>query len=473
MSSTSFSSFVAEGMQSLWLHATVRLRTSEAPFLRERPLFEKLALLSVVFMPFQFALTLKVGFPLKISEVLLVAAMVAFVFSSNRRPLKWDALGILAAVIAGCVVISGLVNLEPHADVASEFGYQGGLQFDLILYTGYALFALLTWSLLRLLDRDVLARAVVASLWACGAAVVFQFLVGFSGRLDLHALLGFRTIGPGGNLGNLRSGPFLEGQHLGFFAGAALLVALYRKSYIAVLVAIGCVAYSRSTTAYLGLIVGILVLIVLRPTRRVLITVAGVAAIGTLAFLFVAPLRDAIGRQLAKLGLMQFAPDAFATTSLDIRSTKAQISLHMMLDNFWLGVGPGRFGAHFANYSDGYVLPGSYQRGDTRPIAENAYTHIGAELGIFAVIAFIAFVLVLIFRNRRVSFMMIMLGGYLALAVATQSSWTFLPIWTFFALLATDVRRRETPATVDALMPGAPRETEAVSDDAGANPATP
>ncbi len=36
------------------------------------PWFQRFMLLSVVFMPFQYALTVPVGFPLKISEVLVI-----------------------------------------------------------------------------------------------------------------------------------------------------------------------------------------------------------------------------------------------------------------------------------------------------------------------------------------------------------------------------------------------------------------
>lgn len=401
------------------------------------PLWEKLVLLAIIFIPFQYALTIQIGFPLKISELLVVAGLGAYVLTSRKVRIRWDAASLLVTVLAVTLAFSSIGNFLPTRAYVPSPGYDRGLQEDLLLYFGYGIFALAFWSVMRRIDFTLIARAIVASIWACGAAVLLQWTASITGNSSIIEALGFRIIGVGGDAATLRSGPFLEGQHLGFFAGAALLVAVYRKSYAAAVVAAASILYSQSTTAYVGLAIGALVLLVLRLRAKALVPLFGLGLVGVILVLTVTPFRNVLGRQLAKLGFTDFAPDyLYATTSLDVRQIKTEIAFRMMQDNPIIGVGPGRFGSHFGEYSGDFPLPWNYYSGVIRPIAENAYGHIGAELGLIALAVFIGLIVYLIFRGRLGPPMLLVLAGYLAVSVSTQSSWTFLPIWTFLALLS-------------------------------------
>ncbi|KHK99302.1 hypothetical protein LK09_03175 [Microbacterium mangrovi] len=433
---------------------------SEGPKRRllDGPVFERLLLLAVVFMPFQYAMTLDVGFPLKISEILIGLAIAVYVLGPRKRRVRWDVASWAVFAMAITLGFSALVNFVPPPSGLSANGYTRGFEFDLALYTGYAALSLTFWSILRRVDREKTARAIVISIWLCGGAVALQWVAQLTGSTGLIARLGFRTVGVTGDVSSLRSGPFLEGQHLGFYAGAALIVALYRRSYVAAGVAVLCIVYSQSTTAYVGLAVGVLAALLLRPKAKYVVPILGTAAFVALVAIIIPGFRNVLGKQLAKLGLTQFAPNyAFATTSLDTRTIKSQIAFAMAQDHPLFGVGPGRFGAYFNRYSGEYKLPWIYSTDATRPIAENAYGHVASELGLFALAAFVVLIVAIILRNRVGSPLLLALAGYLAVGVATQSSWTFLPIWTFIALLSTRV-----PAT-----PEPPLRTT-VTDDAGA-----
>ena len=206
------------------------------------------------------------------------------------------------------------------------------------------------------------------------------------------------------------------------------------------------ILYSQSTTAYAGLAVGIALMVILKFSK-VVIPLVATALVGVLALLFSDSLRTTLGRQLAKVGFTEFAPDyQYATTSLNLRGVKSQISFDMSADNPIFGVGPGRYGAYFDQYVSGRQLPWIYSTDQTRPIAENAYAHVAAELGYVALIAFGLLIVVLLWRNLRNASLMGMLAVFTALGVSTQSSWTFLPIWTFFALLAADDPEPKEPA---------------------------
>lgn len=398
------------------------------------PLWERSLLLAVIFMPFQYALTINLFFPLKISEILIAISIVAYAVAHRR--LKWDFASTVVLLLALAAFFSTVFNLPSRFDLSTT-GYDRPLEADTLLYLGYALFALTLWALLRRVDREKSIRAVVVSIWTCGAAVLLQWIASITGSSALIAILGFRAVGIGGDTSSLRSGPFLEGQHLGFFAGAALLLAIYRRSYWSVAVAAASIVFSQSTTAYVGLAAGLVCVLILRPRSRSLSIIGAVGVIGAVVVLTVPALQTILGRQLAKLGFTEFAPDyQFATTSLDIRSAKTSISFDMMLENPIFGVGPGRFGANFGSFSPNYDLPVYYYTSATaRPIAENAYGHVGAELGVAALVLFGSLVLYALLRNWRSSPAIFALAPYLAISVSTQSSWTFLPIWTFIAIL--------------------------------------
>ncbi|NIJ00369.1 O-antigen ligase [Paenarthrobacter ilicis] len=410
------------------------------------PWFQRFILLSVVFMPFQYALTLSVGFPLKISEILAVLGIATYVLGKRSKPRRMDVAGGAALFLAVATVLSAIVNLTPTASGLRTIGYERGFQTDLLLYSGYAFLALTFWAVLRRVERPKIVQATVLSIWLCGAAVLLQWASSLTGNTSIIGLLGFRTLGVDGTVDTLRSGPFLEGQHLGFYAGAAILVALYNRSYSAAAIAALCILYSQSTTAYAGLAAGIALIVVLKFSKVVVPLIAA-ALTGVLVLLFSDTLRNTLGRQLAKLGFTEFAPDyQFATTSLNQRGVKTEISFDMSLDNPIFGVGPGRYGAFFDQYVNGRQLPWIYSTDQTRPIAENAYAHVAAELGYFALIAFGLLVICLIWRNRRTSPVLVMVAIFVALGVATQSSWTFLPIWTVFGLLAADAPGKEPDA---------------------------
>ncbi|MBX0299894.1 O-antigen ligase family protein [Cryobacterium sp. 1639] len=420
-------------------------------------------MLAIVLMPFQYALTISIGFPLKISEILLVAAIALYVAGPNKRHIGWDFASWTVTIMAAVLALSSVANFA-YTGMLAPLTYDRDLRVDLLLYFGYGLFALGAWAMIRRIDREKTARAIVASIWACGAAVLLQFAAALTGSTAMIAALGFRTLGVTGDVSSLRSGPFLEGQHLGFFAGAALIVAIYRKSWAAVLVALASIVYSQSTTAYIGLAVGVFVVVAFSLTTRVVVWVGLLASAGVLATLTFPAVGGTVGRQLAKLGFTEFAPEyAYATTSLNLRGVKTQVALDMMWDSPVFGVGPGRFGAFFPTYRGNYSL--AYAGSDARPIAENAYGHIGAELGVFALAAFIGLILFTLVANRRASALMLILAGYLAVSVSTQSSWTFLPIWVFIGILCAapphkdQEGSRERPVEVAAKISGRPRES--------------
>ncbi|PFG19101.1 O-antigen ligase family protein [Serinibacter salmoneus] len=339
--------------------------------------------------------------------------------------------------LAGLLCVSFVTNLAVRNGHASTRPYSTSLTVDITQYSLYGLIALGFWGVLAMVPRERIARAFQVSVWLCGAASLAQYVGVRVGAAPLLAQLGFRVEGVDDTFESLRSGPFLEGQQLGFYAGGVLLVCLWRRYWMSAVVAGALVLFSESTTAYLGLMTGLAAALLLLPRPRVVVTTIAVLAGLAIAALSVPAFGTVVGRQLAKLGFTQFAPDyAWATASLDLRSVKAEVAFAIAQDYPLFGVGPGRFAAYFYQYASEYRLPWRYYNTQTRPIAENAYGHIASELGLIALGAFVIFIATLALAARRVHPVLVALAGFVAIAVSTQSSWTFLPIWAFLGLLA-------------------------------------
>lgn len=401
--------------------------------------FEKIALLAVVFAPFQYALTISVGFPLKISEILIAVAAIARLVALIVKRRWWRpgfdlyAMGVLVIVVIVSTAYT-LLQRDMSADVS---GVDRSLWLDAAMYGAYAIVVLVAWMLLRDTDRTLLRDALLASVWLCLLAVVAQATFLAMSRPEMLEAIGFDMRHRGQALFGVqlsRSGPFLEGQHLGFFAGAASVIALIARRWPTAVAALICVIYSQSTTSIIGLAVAAVVYVLVRPTRRTLIAFGSVIIVGAAAIFLVPQLRAAAMFQLAKLGLVP-AAGVNTSDSINIRGMKSEIGWRMTLDNPIVGAGPGRYGYEFPNYSRDFDLPGYYYTEDMRAIAENGYMQLGAELGIVALFAFVALGvwLFVVFARKRSPLVAVV--AFVAVAFATQSSWTFIPIWVVMGYL--------------------------------------
>lgn len=425
---------------------------------RALPLYQRYLLAAVALSPFQWALTLNVGFPLKLSEILLALGLAMYFL--GRRPIQHAS--VASRIITGMIVLL-LVSTIAASVVTGPSGHLRGFTrspgTDMLMYCGYGMLILLAWFPLRTIPRDLFGKALVVAAWITGMASLFQLVMVEAGRTGLLHALNFTTEGSGDSLfggdAGTRSGPFLEGQHLGFYAGALAIVCLGRRAWFGMIWCVWAGLYAQSTTAIVGLVVAAGIAIVFRLSFRA-VMVFGAGLVATVAAVQVFPAAREFTRfQLAKLGLFDLDENYdFATLSLDIRDVKSEIGFQMMGDNFLTGVGPGRYGAHFFDYPLSSGLPTYYYESDHRAIAENAYAQIAAECGFFMVALLAALLFALLWRNRSAHISDFALVGYVAAGMLTQSSWTFIPIWILIGYASTAI----VPKTAS----GPPRSTAAV-----------
>lgn len=430
------------------------LSRTDLELYRQESLASKTALWGILALPFQQALTVDVGFPIKISEILFAVAIAAKILEfirgrhqySLRRIIRDPtviAVGLIAITLTASAIVAAV-----SADLTEAIpGVSRSAYIDLALYVAYGAFALSAWLVLRDINHHLFVNILVLSLWLCGAAVVLQMVARmFTPLSPLLTSMGFAMDRWGANIGGttfLRNGPFLEGQHLGFYAGGLIVLTLFAGRYISAAVAIACAIYSMSTTAFIAVALTLLITIISKPSKKLLLAAAsGIIAAGVLIS-SVPPLRDAFLFQLSKLNLFGLG-DPARTVSLGVRSAKTEIGWRMILDHP-IGVAPGRFGVHFHDYVDSYTVFSDYIRnGEGRAIAENVYIQVGSELGVVGVIALIALIGTLLYRTwlrDRATFSMVL---FVSIGIVTQSSWTFLPIWVFLGLGASLIIRSES-----------------------------
>jgi hypothetical protein len=386
--------------------------------------------IAVCAVPFQQAFTIPVGFPLKISEVAGMVAVVLYAFSGSLKERKYVGASFQGALVILVLMSTAywLLRGVPRTDVT---GYERGLDADLILYCSYALMvAAISWFAGTRLGPEWIARGFCTAVKLAGIYCLVQVLLYLSGSSQiLEAVSGTIQTGSGYGFELTRNGPFLEGNYLGFFAGVSVFLSWLRKDELAMVAAVACLLYSQSTIALVGLIVGLLAVAVLRPEGRFNAVLALLALAVTLVVTFVNRATVFVMIQLGKLGIVQ--SDEFGQNilySMDRRSAAIERSLEIARDFPWLGVGPGRYG-----YWDDFYGA----MGNSRGIANNAYAQILSEEGVVAVLCFIGLLVVVFVRALRALRSALGLAVFVIVGLSASPSWTVLPIWFAIAFLAT------------------------------------
>jgi hypothetical protein len=401
------------------------------------PLAEKLLYLAVIFLPFQQAFSLNVGFPLKISEFFGVLG-IALLFIEHRRSKHVFFGQAKFLILSVTVAISTALGVVADLPVPTSPGYSNGFMRDLVQYAAYAFLVLVIgWQLAQRLGADLIGKGLMVALRFAAAYCLLQLALWLAGASRiLQAVNG--TFQGGTAFGAVlpRNGPFLEGNYLGFFAGVSLLVALKRKDRVGIAAGSFCLLYSQSTIGILGVLAGLLLSATLRPSSKTtgILSFFGMGA--ALAVTFVPVVNGLVAHQLGKLGFGDMGDVGGSVSySLRARTFNTEAGLAMGLDNPLFGVGPGRFGVWQPFYADFSGLPPGYRAG-VRPLAGNAYVQIFAEIGAFGAIAFCILILGLLWSLWRLGHRLdLALAAFVAIGLNATPAWTVLPIWVAIAYL--------------------------------------
>lgn len=411
------------------------------PSVRKRPQTPSdfFVLVAVAALPLTQALTIDLGFPLKISEVALLAATPLRLASlggetrtqsdGGNRPLVYAFFFVFTTCLSLFYALALQKGRPPD-----QGQYRFGADVDGLLYLAYLILAVATMLLVADITRR--RRDTVIKVYLRGAVVAASYA--FYVNLGLPPLPGASNQSAlVGGFSLLRAGTFLEGNFFGLYLLTALVLAfcVRRLGVAAILSGAVLVSLSTPNIAFMAL----LWLVVLARSAKskpsnllVVIPLVAILLLTPNAYWY-----RAIGEKV----------NDPSSQSVIERRGSADAALGMFLDNPFTGVGVGQYGLWFREYRPSYVPPEFLERG--RLIANNVYAQVAAEQGALGLIPFLALVVqVLRTAWRRIS-RLAGVGVMCVLVVLNAfPSATAVFVWAFFGAIlgmAAHTRSREEP----------------------------
>lgn len=392
--------------------------------------------LAVATLPFTYALTVDLGFPLKIYEVTLGLVLVTYLLDL-RLPLAPDAVGPVRR-LAWFAVAAGLLTLVRFAipaegSAVGDFGVRFGPVGDAMAKLLYLTLAILSFLLFTRYAYQHEAEYLRA--WRIGAGVtaVYSLYLFAAGLLGFEPFLLPGIVDPKyftvAGHSFVRSGTFNEGNILGLFMLLSVGLALHEgRRLVAVLFSLALLL-AFSTVNVLGL--GLLWTTIwyrehsqMSVGRRLLYL-----AFGAMAILLV-------GFVLWRAGYLQ-AVIVGKLSGDELGSKIKRIAfviagLRMFADHPLLGVGISQFGYFYNSYQTLGVLGIA---GTVKLIPNNIYIELLSELGIVGFLLFTSF-LVLVYRRLRFPELTPLRLTFITMLFVLNAfpTYTVMFLWAFLAL---------------------------------------
>jgi O-antigen ligase len=395
-----------------------------------------LVLLAIVTLPFTYALTVDLSFPLKIYEVALSLLLVTYLLDL-RLPL---APGSVVPIrrLAWFAVAAAMLTLLRFAipaegSSAGDFGMRFGPAGDAVAKLLHLTLGVLSFVIFTRAAYEDESRFLRA--WRIGAimAAGYSLYLFVSGLLGIDPLLlpGIKDPRYFSVAGRtfVRSGTFQEGNYLGLFLLVSVGIALYEKRRFLSLLFSLTVLLTFSTVNVLGL--GLLWTMVwfrahpgMSVSRRMLYITGGVIVLLVVGFaLWQAGYLQAV--VLGKLGGDELG-------SRVKRIAFAIAGLRMFADHPLVGVGISQFGYYYNAYQPLGVL-GIAET--VKLIPNNIYVELLSELGILGFLLFAGFLTAVYVRLRPRELATLRLTFITMLFVwVAFPTYTVMFLWAFLGL---------------------------------------
>lgn len=393
-----------------------------------------------LFLPFNYALTFSLGFPLKISELTLFACLISgFLlfgyqyFSLPKSQLVWFILAFTLVVTCSVLVNIFWTYNYPFKKFPARLNYR----FDSILkYLYFVIDILVLFISYKAFKAN---REKVITWWFYGsviAAIYSIYLFSFSLlKIPVYLLPGMDNPPQMLRFGLnnvIRCGTFKEGNYMGVYLLICFIVAKFSKRK------------KLATFFFLSIFT----------------TFSSIAIVSSTFFLVVTFFRKNLtARKLPKLlffivFFMFFAAlllsnkhvRFFTINKLTAKTEKVthtsysktdrlnsmKVSLKLVKDNPIFGVGLGNYGLHY----DHYNKHSSFEYYNFRPIANNVYLEILAETGLLGFLSFLGFI-ILLYRYTIYDRSRVLRTGLVALLICFIAFPTFsvIFIWVYFGLI--------------------------------------
>jgi O-antigen ligase len=395
-----------------------------------------LILLAVATLPFTYAFTVNLSFPLKVYEVALALALPTYL-SDLRLPVAPGTRGVVRSLAWFTVAAAALTlvrfTLPAEGSSTVDFGARFGPAGDAIaklLYLALGVLGFLLFARTAYTDERRYLRA-----WRIGAIMAaayswYLFAAGLLG-IDPFLLPGIADPKYFSVAGHtfVRSGTFQEGNFLGLFLLVSVGIALYeRRRLLAALLSLTVLlTFSTVNTLALALfwtMVWFRSHSTMSMSRRARYGLFGVVVALIVAFVLY---------QTGYLQSVIFGKLGAEELGSRVKRIAFMIAgLRMFADHPLLGVGISQFG-YFYNFYQPLGLAGMAET--VKLIPNNIYVELLAELGIIGFLMFAAF-LVTVYRRLRRPELAPLQWTFLAMLFSLNGfpTYTVMFLWAFFGL---------------------------------------
>ncbi|SDQ14622.1 O-antigen ligase family protein [Flagellimonas zhangzhouensis] len=403
--------------------------------------------LFLLFLPFTQALTVNVGFPLKISELLLILLIIVSIakVKVGKVNVKQGANNLIILFLVWAT-FSFLINLfwqypYPLKEIPTRMG---SLKLDSILrllYVWLSVFAyFISQKYFKIFPKALgywVTGAVIASVYA------WHLFVFSSLNLPYIKLFGMDEV-PQNINGVIRCGTFKEGNFFGLYLILSGVIALHlNRTKTATFLLISTIT-TLSTMTYVSVFVFLLFIsrrvFLKKKVLKYALILSPFILISTAIFIQSSIFQERIYAKLAKPS-NELSPSNFSKVD---RVISARIAFYEGLDNPIFGVGPYNYALHYDEHNDfeSFITNNTefslkyFKRENKRAIPNNVYLEVWSEYGIVGFLIFVSFLLLLLLKSFKARNDMLT-GGVLALLVSFNAfpSFIVLFIWVFLALV--------------------------------------
>jgi len=394
-----------------------------------------------LFLPFSQALTLNIGFPLKVSEMALFL-LIALVMGSGAFVIRRSVLYHPLFWLLIWSFFSVLLNMMWSYPHGLNMGYnsRAGFEIDSLLKWVYFLLALIVFvfsSIVFRKNREKYLKFFVYG--AVGASLYSWYLFGFSLMgMEPVLLMGMdenpQTIGLAfGEV--IRCGTFKEGNFMAMFLFISTVFALYDKRKKMALFFTISMLTTVSTIGILTLsLFWFFYLLKNTHTKKGVFTFVLIVFFSLSSLMVLLQNDDFNTMFVSKLNFSDSSIEDQGAYSKEDRKNTILNGVHMGLDNQIFGIGLSNFALHYKYYNQLYG--NGFENYDFKVIANNVYAELFSELGWVGLVLFGLFLYSLYRHSQRDQTAILRYGlwgcFFYFMAFPTFS---VLFIWVFFGLI--------------------------------------
>lgn len=397
----------------------------------------------LIFLPFGQALTINLGFPLKLSEIGLIGLTLIMVVNKVQIEKSNRKVFIYLVCFSSTLLMSFYINsVWSYSYQLTQYKSRFGYNIDSLMKFLYVLFSLICFivacqvlatrkkmSINFILTGAILSASYSLYLFACGILDIDPYLLWGMDKIPQSlTLFGHKFY---------RCGTFKEGNYSGLFLILSSILAYNqghkKSSYFLFFSTIS----TLSTITYICdfILVFFYSVSVLKNQKNIIVSLVLVSILAITIISSWDILSIVIYKKLKKNN--DVAENIHANYSRDDRTNSILAGISLFLDNPIIGVGLGNYSRHYSKYyiSNKYKF---HLGSDYKYIVNNVFVEILCEGGILSFVFFALFyfqIILIAYRNSQYEFIIGLLIALLyQLAFPT---FTMMYLWVFYACSVT------------------------------------